>query len=73
MFVVGLLVGGFIGGLFVRFVYDRLRIGTLQVDRSDPSEPPMLLLLLSKKDAYKVETKKYVLLKVKHEDLISQK
>lgn len=73
MFLVGLLVGGFVGGLFVRFMYDRLRIGTLQIDHSDPSEPPMLLLLLSKKDAHKVQTMKYVVLEIKNEDLISQK
>lgn len=73
MFWLGVIVGGSLVGAVAAFIFIKLRLGTLQVDHSDPSDPPMLLLLLSKKDSYKVETKKYVLLKVKHEDLISQK
>lgn len=73
MFLLGVLVGGLFVGAVASFIFIRLRLGVLQVDHSDLSEPPMLLLLLSKKDAFKVETRKYVILKVKHEDLISQK
>lgn len=50
-----------------------LKVGTLQIDRSDPSEPPYPFLRISKSSSIEeLSNRKYVLLEVKNENFISQ-
>ena len=51
----------------------RLKVGILQIDRSDPSEPPYPFLRITKDNSIEALSKrKYVLLEVKNENFISQ-
>jgi hypothetical protein len=47
-------------------------VGTLRIDRSDPSEPPYIFLELAK-GVGDISTKKNVILRVRNENYISQK
>lgn len=49
-----------------------LKIGTLRIDRSDPTEAPYMFLEISK-DVGDISGRKYVLLDVKNENYVSQK
>lgn len=70
--MVGLLgfVVGFIFGVYA--VYQRLKVGTLRVDQSDPFDEPYLFLELSKPVNY-VMGRKVVAMDVKIEDYIPRK
>lgn len=70
--VISVLVGFSAGVAIVIFVYRAERVGTLRIDRSDPSEPPYIFLELNK-GVGDISTKKNVILKVKDENYISQK
>lgn len=68
MFIAGVLVGAGIMMMTYRAYY----VGTLRIDRSDPSEPPYMFLELDK-GVGDISRKKNVILKVKNENYISQK
>lgn len=70
--VISVLVGFAAGVAIAIFVYRAERVGTLRIDRSDPSEPPYIFLELNK-GVGDISTKKNVILKVKDENYISQK
>lgn len=70
--VISVLAGFAAGVAIAIFVYRAERVGTLRIDRSDPSEPPYIFLELNK-GVGDISTKKNVILKVKNENYISQK
>lgn len=70
--VISVLAGFAAGVAIAIFVYRAERVGTLRIDRSDPSEPPYIFLELNK-GVGDISTKKNVILKVKEENYISQK
>ena len=52
----------------------RLKVGVLQIDSSDPSEPPYPFLRISRASSIEeISSRKYVLLEVKNENFVSQK
>lgn len=68
-----IFVAGIIIGYVVSFIIRRVRtIGNLRIDRSIPDEEPYLFLELFK-NVGDITKKKYVFLKVKDENYISQK
>ncbi len=70
--VISFLVGIVIGCIIV-MIFSRLRaVGSLRIDRSDPDDNPYLFLELSK-DINRFDCKKYITLKVRNENYISQK
>jgi hypothetical protein len=71
MWILLALIGGILAGIVatIAFFY-AAAIGSLRVDRSDPSDPPYLFLEVEKNpDA--LEHGKLVVLRVKRENLIS--
>ena len=51
----------------------RLKVGVLQIDRSDPSEPPYPFLRIERRSSIdELSRRKYVLLEVRNENFISQ-
>lgn len=71
-FVLIFIAGFFVGMGVVLIVYRTYSVGTLRIDRSDPSEPPYMFLELDK-GVGDISRKKNVVLKVKNENYISQK
>ncbi|WP_295758436.1 beta-lactamase induction signal transducer protein [uncultured Oscillibacter sp.] len=71
MWIVLALIGGILVGVAASAVYFRARtIGSLRVDRSDPSEPPYLFLEVQKNpDA--LQHGRLVVLRIRKENLIS--
>lgn len=71
MWIVLALIGGILVGVAASSVYFRARtIGSLRVDRSDPSEPPYLFLEVEKNpDA--LQHGRLVVLRIRKENLIS--
>lgn len=71
MWIVLALIGGILVGVAASAVYFRARtIGSLRVDRSDPSEPPYLFLEVEKNpDA--LQHGRLVVLRIRKENLIS--
>lgn len=71
MWIALALIGGILAGIAASAVYFRVRtIGSLRVDRSDPSEPPYLFLEMEKNpDA--LRHGRLVVLRVRKENLIS--
>ncbi len=71
MWIVLALIGGILVGVAASSVYFRARtIGSLRVDRSDPSEPPYLFLEVQKNpDA--LQHGRLVVLRIRKENLIS--
>ena len=65
------LIGFAIGFISACIGMLRLKIGVLQIDRSDPSEPPYAFLR-AHKPIEEISRRKYVLLEVKNENFISQ-
>lgn len=64
-FVFGILIGFLWAGL----VFRMFLVGTLRIDRSDPTEAPYMFLELSKPTSA-VTSKSYVILKVRDENYI---
>lgn len=73
MWILLALLGGVLIGVAASVVYFYSKtIGSLRVDRSDPSEPPYLFLEVEKNpDA--LEHGQIVILRVRRENLISHK
>ena len=68
-----LILGFAIGFISACFEVLTLKVGTLQIDRSDPSEPPYPFLRISRSSSIEeLSNRKYVLLEVKNENFISQ-
>lgn len=73
MEVLMLFIGFAIGFIGACIGVLRLKVGTLQIDRSDPSEPPYPFLRIDRTSSIdELSRKKYVLLEVKNENFISQ-
>lgn len=74
MEVITAFVGFAIGYISACIAVLRLKVGVLQIDRSDPSEPPYPFLRISRANSIEeISRQKYVLLKVKNENFVSQK
>lgn len=71
MVVLMTIIGFGIGFISACIGVLRLKIGTLKIDRSDPTEPPYMFLEISK-GVGDVSNRKYVLLDVRNENYISQ-
>ena len=72
MAVIYIVIGILIGVLLTVLIFRKNTVGTLQVDTSDPDGPPLMFAKLSK-SVGDIMHKKYVIMRVKVEDLISQK
>ena len=71
--LIWILIGFAIGFIAACIGVLTLNVGTLQIDRSDPSEPPYPFLRISKDSSIEeLSRRKYVLLEVKNENFISQ-
>lgn len=71
MWIVLALIGGILVGVAASAVYFRARtIGSLRVDRSDPSEPPYLFLEVQK-NPDTLQHGRLVVLRIRKENLIS--
>ena len=72
-FLIGLGVGITVGIIFVVLIiaFRVPPVGTLRVDKSDIYDGPHLFLELDK-GVYEITNRKYVLLKVRDENLISR-
>lgn len=70
MWILLALAGGILVGVITAAVFFHVRtIGSLRVDRSDPSEPPYLFLEVEK-NPDTLEHGRLVVLRVKRENLI---
>lgn len=68
-----LIVGVAIGFIVACVGILRLKVGVLQIDRSDPSDPPYPFLRIDRDNSIEeLSRRKYVLLEVKNENFISQ-
>lgn len=73
MEVIAALIGFGIGFVSACIGVLKLKVGTLQIDRSDPTEPPYPFLRISKDSSIEeLSQRKYVLLEVRNENFISQ-
>jgi hypothetical protein len=71
--VIGVVIGFAIGFVVACMSVLSLKVGVLQIDRSDPSEPPYPFLRISRDNSIEqLSQRKYVLLEVKNENFISQ-
>lgn len=71
--LIGVVIGFAIGFVCACIGVLSLKIGVLQIDRSDPSEPPYTFLRIDRSNSIEqISQKKYVLLEVKNENFISQ-
>lgn len=70
--IIGFLVGAVLGSVISGVILYLHVVGTLRVDRSDPTENPYLFLELSKR-LEAVTKKKYVVLRVNKKNYISHK
>lgn len=66
------LAGIFFGIAVVVLIYRAYYVGTLRIDRSDPTEAPYMFLELDK-GVGDISRKKNVILRVKNENYISHK
>ena len=71
MVVLMTFLGFAIGFISASLAVLKLKVGTLRIDRSDPTENPYMFLEISK-DVSDISSRKYVLLNVKNENFISQ-
>lgn len=68
-----LIIGFAIGFVCACLGVLRLKVGVLQIDRSDPSDPPYPFLRIDRDNSIEeLSQRKYVLLEVKNENFISQ-
>ena len=65
-------LGSLIGGIAFYIIIDSLYVGQLRVDHSDPYDGPYLFLELQK-NIDTIERKKYVILRVKKDNLVTRK
>lgn len=71
--LIGVVIGFAIGFVVACIGVLSLKVGILQIDRSDPSEPPYPFLRITKDNSVEaLSQRKYVLLEVKNENFISQ-
>jgi hypothetical protein len=71
--VIGVVIGFIIGFICACLGVLSLKVGVLQIDRSDPSEPPYPFLRISRDSSIdRLSQRKFVLLAVKNENFISQ-
>ena len=70
---VGVLIGVLIGMVWRGVYLKTSAIGNLRVDHSDPDSPYLFLELNKEQNIYTITQQNYVMLKVKVEDIISQK
>ena len=71
-FAIVFVVGVIFGAILMRTLSYSKSVGDLRVDRSCPDEPPLLFLELTK-NVDDFARKKYVLLRINTENLISRK
>lgn len=68
-----LIIGFAIGFVAACLGVLRLKVGVLQIDRSDPTDPPYPFLRISKDNSIEeLSKRKFVLLEVRNENFISQ-
>ena len=73
MVVIMTIVGFGVGFVCACIGVLRLKIGVLQIDRSDPSDPPYPFLVIQKHTSIEeISRRNYVLLEVRNENFISQ-
>lgn len=71
--VVAIIIGFAIGFICACVGVLSLKVGVLQIDRSDPGEPPYPFLRISRDNSIeRLSQRKYILLEVVNEDFISQ-
>lgn len=71
--LIGVGIGVVIGFISACIGVLSLKVGTLQIDRSDPDEPPYPFLRINRDSSIDaLSRRKYVLLEVKNENFISQ-
>ena len=71
--LIGVVIGFAVGFICACAGVLSLKVGILQIDRSDPSEPPYPFLRISRDNSIEqLSQRKYVLLEVKNENFISQ-
>ena len=71
MEVITAIIGFAVGFVCACISVLRLKVGTLRIDRSDPTEPPYMFLEIAK-DVGDISSRKFVLLDVRNENYISQ-
>ena len=69
----GILIGVFVGMVWRGTYLKTNAIGDLRVDHSDPDTPYLFLELNKDQNIHTITQQNYVMLKVKVEDVISQK
>lgn len=72
MWALYIFIGILIGVAATVWMLRRHTVGTIQIDTSDPEGPPLMFARLSK-NVSDVMHKKYVVMRIKVEDIISQK
>lgn len=65
-------IGILIGVVLSVLIFRRLIVGTIQIDTSDPDGPPLMFARLNK-SVSDVMHKNFVVMRVKVEDIVSQK
>ncbi len=71
--VIGLVIGLIVGALLSRFIFCDTVVGSLRVDESDPDSGPYLFLELDRSYADSIYKNRYIRLRVKLKNHISQK
>ena len=68
-----LIIAGIVIGLIISAIRNEFRyVGSLRIDKSDPTENPYLFLEIDK-GIGDISNRKYITLKVKREDFIPRK
>ena len=71
--IIVLLIGVVIGMLVSRFMFREKPVGSLRVDESDPDSGPYLFLELDRSFKDSIYKRRYIRLRVKLKNYISQK
>ena len=71
--VIGLVIGLIAGVLLSRFIFCDNVVGSLRVDESDPDSEPYLFLELDRSFEDSIYKRRYIRLRVKLKNYISQK
>lgn len=72
IFTIGLIAGIVVGSIATNLIFQRSKVGTLRVDRSDPEDDPYLFLELDK-GVGDITAKHQVLLKVNTDSYLPHK